>query len=490
MTTLNAAQRIEALKAALKERVLVLDGAMGTAVQDRDLTADDFGGPDLEGCNEVLVLSAPQVILEIHREYLAAGADIIETDTFGSTSLVMAEYDLADRAEEITQAAARLARQAADEASTAERPRWVAGSMGPTTKAISVTGGVTFDELRETFRGQARGLLRGGSDYLLIETCQDTRNIKAALLGCEEAFQDTGIRVPLAVSGTIEPMGTMLAGQSAEALNTSLQHIDLLYIGLNCATGPAFMADHIRALSEQARVPVGCVPNAGLPDEDGNYLETPQMLATAVGRFLDHGWLNLVGGCCGTTSPHIRALAGVARDRTPRIPPVDHKTRLSGIENLELSEDNRPLLVGERTNVIGSRAFKGLIKEARFEEAAEIARRQVKKGAQIIDVCLADPDGDEQAEIELFLDKLIRVVKAPLMIDSTDAEVIAAALPWCQGKSVINSINLEDGEERFEQVVPLGRKYGAAYVVGCIDDDPDQGMAVTRQRKVDVSTLR
>jgi 5-methyltetrahydrofolate--homocysteine methyltransferase len=485
---MNRAERIAALRQALAERILVLDGAMGTAVQARNLGPEDFGGAEYEGCNEYLALTRPDVLREIHADYLAAGADIIETDTFGSTSLVMAEYDLAEQAEAITEAAARLAREAADAHATDGRPRWVAGSMGPTTKAISVTGGVTFQDLQETFRGQARGLIRGGADYLLIETCQDTRNIKAALLGCRQAFDDTGEEIPMAVSGTIEPMGTMLAGQGVEALNTSLEHVDLLYIGLNCATGPAFMADYIRALSELARTRMACVPNAGLPDEDGRYLETPEMMAAVLSRFLDNGWLNLLGGCCGTGPDHIRALAREASGRTPRSVPDHRRTFVSGIENLELEESNRPVLVGERTNVIGSRRFKKLIQAGQYEEAAEIARRQVKGGAQVIDVCLADPDGEERRDMEAVLDRLIRVVKAPLMIDTTDRSVIAAALPWCQGKSIINSINLEDGEERFDQVVPLGRAHGAAFVVGCIDDDPQQGMAVTRQRKLEVAT--
>ena len=479
--------RIEALRDALAARMLVLDGAMGTALQDRDLGPDDFGGTEYEGCNEHLVLTRPDIIREVHAAYLAAGADIIETDTFGGTPLVLDEYGLGERAGEINEVAARLAREAADAVATRGHPRWVAGSIGPTTRAISVTGGISFTELRETFRVQARGLVRGGADYLLIETCQDTRNIKAAVLGCRDAFSDLGGEIPLAVSGTIEPMGTMLAGQSVEALNTSLQHVDLLYIGLNCATGPAFMTDHIRALAELARAPVACVPNAGLPDEDGHYLETPEMMARVVGRFLDNGWLNLVGGCCGTTPAHIVALAAAARGRPARRPASYTCTFLSGIENLELEETNRPVLVGERTNVIGSRRFRELIATEKYEEAAEIARRQVKNGAQIVDVCLADPDADEKGNIERFLERLTRLVKVPLMIDSTDAEVIAAALPWCQGKSVINSINLEDGEERFAQVVPLGRDYGAAFVVGCIDEDPDQGMAVTRERKLAVA---
>ena len=482
--------RADLLREQLDHRVLCLDGATGTYLQNVHLTAEDFGGEDFEGCNENLVITRPDVILGMHRTYLACGADIVETDTFGSTDLVLAEYPpLQEHAYEITRKAAELARQAADEytAKTPLRPRFVAGSMGPTTKAISVTGGVTFDQLIGSFREQGRALLDGGADYLLLETCQDTRNIKAGLIGIRQLSEELGFRIPVAVSGTIEPMGTMLAGQTAEALAISVAHHDLLYIGLNCATGPSFMTDHIRALAELAQTRIACVPNAGLPDEDGNYLETPEMLRSALGRFGEHGWLNLIGGCCGTTPGHIEALANLAAQTKPRPVPEHHRALYSGIDWVEATEDNRPLLVGERTNVIGSRKFKRLIVEEKFEEASEIARAQVKKGAHIVDVCLANPDRDEKADMEEFLGQVINKVKAPLMIDSTQADVIETALTYCQGKAIINSINLEDGEERFEEIVPMARRFGAAFVVGCIDEDKEQGMAVTRQRKVEVA---
>ncbi len=478
-------ERRAALEAALRERVLVIDGAMGTQIQARGLTAADFGGEAFEGCNEHLNLTRPDVIRQIHRDYLEAGADIIETNTFGSTALVLAEYPpLEEKAYEITRRGAEIAREAADAYTTAERPRFVAGAMGPTTKAISVTGGVTFEELVANYREQARALVDGGVDYLLLETVQDTRNLKAALIGIDDLFRETGVTVPVAVSGTIESMGTMLAGQNVEALIVSLEHVDLLYFGLNCATGPDFMTDHIRVAAEMAPCPVACVPNAGLPDENGRYLETPQMLAHALGRFIDEGWLNLVGGCCGTTPAHIRAIAEVAAGRSPRKPRFPQKVYLSGLEAVELSEEARPLLVGERTNVIGSRKFKRLIVEERFEDAAEIARAQVKSGAQVIDVCLANPDRDEAADMERFMAEAIKKVKVPFMIDSTDPRVIERALTYCQGKAIINSINLEDGEERFARVVPIAKRYGAAFVVGTIDE---RGMAVTRERKLEVA---
>ncbi len=479
------------LKEQLKNKILVLDGAMGTAIQGCHLTPKDFGGENLEGCNEHLILTRPDVIQEIHESYLEAGCDIVETNTFGATPLVLEEYGLGAKAYEINVAAAQLARKACEKYATVDRPRFVAGSIGPTTKAISVTGGVTFEELIQNFYEQARGLYDGGVDYFLIETCQDTRNIKAALLGIDKLFEEKSVRladrIPIAISGTIEPMGTMLAGQPVEALLTSLLHRDLLYIGLNCATGPEFMTDHIRSLARLSPFPVACVPNAGLPDEEGRYLETPQMIGQVVERFLQNGWINLLGGCCGTTPEHIRLLSELAARYKPRILSREKRAVLSGIDYLEITEEMRPVIVGERTNVIGSKKFKELICENRFDEASEIARAQVKKGAQIMDVCLANPDRNELEDMECFLNKVIHKIKVPLMIDSTDAQVIEKALAYCQGKAIINSVNLEDGEERFEKVVPLAKKFGAALVVGCIDDDPKQGMAVTRQRKLQVA---
>jgi len=484
----NRTDRLDLLLRALDERVLCLDGAMGTAIQSRNLTAADFGGEAFEGCNENLVMTRPDVIESIHRGHLEAGADIVETNTFGSTDLVLAEYPpLEKQAHLLTKTAAEIARKAADALSTRERPRFVAGSIGPTTKAISVTGGVTFPELIRTFRGQARALAEGGADYLLVETCQDTRNIKAALIGIDEAFGDVGFELPVAVSVTIEPMGTMLAGQAVDAVAISLEHRKLLYLGVNCATGPELMADHLRVLSEVCKTRVACVPNAGLPDEDGNYLETPEMMATVLRRFADEGWLNVIGGCCGTRNEHIAALSRLAREIKPRRPPTYTRTLVSGIEALEVDDENRPVLVGERTNSLGSRLFKDMVAQGKFEEASDIARRQVAGGAQVIDVCLQNPDRDEDADMRRFLDFAIKKVKAPLMIDSTDAKVVETALTYCQGKAIINSINLEDGRERFERVVPIARKFGAAFVVGCIDEHKQAGMGVTRQRKLEIA---
>jgi 5-methyltetrahydrofolate--homocysteine methyltransferase len=479
----------EKLWQVLRERILVLDGAMGTALQAKSLSANDFGGSALEGCNENLNRTRPNIVADIHAEYLQAGADIIETNTFGSTRLVLAEYNLQNEAYEITKTAARLARNAADQFSNRHKTRFVAGSMGPTTKAISVTGGVSFSELCENYCDQAHALIEGGVDFLLLETAQDTRNVKAGVIGIREAFKKIGKEIPVAVSVTIETSATMLGGQAIEALAISLQHVDLLYLGLNCATGPVFMTDHLRLLAEMTAIPVAAVPNAGLPNEEGLYLETPTSMSAELSRFIDEGWINLVGGCCGTTAKHIAAFAELAHSKAPRRwqKKLSPRSFYSGIDFIEAASESRPLLVGERTNVIGSRAFKKLIMEGDFDAASEIAVKQVKAGSQIQDVCLANPDGDEKNDIHRFLELVCRRIKVPIMIDSTDAEVIELALTHCQGKGIINSINLEDGEERFAKVVPLAKKFGAALVVGTIDEDPQQGMGVTRKRKLEIA---
>ncbi len=342
---------------------------MGTMLQRANLTAADFGGSALEGCNENLVRTRPDVVLDVHRAYFAAGADMVETNSFGGTPLVLAEYGLADDATLLNRRAAELASQAAAEFAAPGRPRFVAGSVGPTTKSITVTGGVTFPDLTHHFYVQEKALIEGGADVLLVETCQDTRNVKAALLAASRVGHELGRRIPVMVSGTIEPMGSMLAGQTAEALYISVEHAHLLSIGLNCATGPEFMTDHIRSLHEMASTRISCYPNAGLPNEDGKYLETPTTLAAQLEKFADHGWLNFVGGCCGTTPDHIRAIAQMVEGKRPRVAPEARpKTYFSGIDFVEAEDSNRPLLVGERTNVIGSRLFKRLVAEERFEE--------------------------------------------------------------------------------------------------------------------------
>ncbi|WP_017688041.1 methionine synthase [Paenibacillus sp. PAMC 26794] len=469
---------------ALKQRILILDGAMGTMIQQVDLTGEDFGGEDLDGCNEMLVLTRPEIIQRIHEEYLEAGADLIETNTFGATSVVLAEYDIQDRAREINLEAARIAKAAVDRFSTPESPRYVVGAMGPTTKTLSVTGGVTFQELIDSYLEQALALIEGGVDALLLETSQDTLNVKAGSIGIQQAFEQSGVILPLMISGTIEPMGTTLAGQNIESFYISLEHLNPISVGLNCATGPEFMRDHIRSLSAMASVAVSCYPNAGLPDENGNYHESPDSLAQKIGAFAEQGWLNIAGGCCGTTPAHIRAMRDTLAQYPPREMNGTHPPALSGIEPIYIEQDNRPYMVGERTNVLGSRKFKRLIVEGKYEEASEIARAQVKNGAHIVDVCVQDPDREESEDMVKFLELVVKKVKVPLMIDTTDASVIDLALQYCQGKAIINSINLEDGEEKFELITPLLHKYGGAVVVGTIDE---RGQAISREDKLDVA---
>lgn len=474
----------ETIQQAMQKRILVLDGAMGTLLQQQNLTEQDFGGAEYDGCNEYLSLTRPDVILSIHEAYLAAGADIIETNTFGGTPIVLAEYNLAHLALELNRKSAELAREAADKYSTMDWPRFVAGSMGPTTKSLSVTGGATFDELADSYAVQVEGLMQGGVDVLLLETAQDLLNVKAASLGIERTFAKLKREVPVMISGTIEPMGTTLAGQTIEAFYLSVEHLHPISVGLNCATGPEFMRDHLRALSSLATYGVSCYPNAGLPDEEGHYHETPAGFARKLTDFADRGWLNVVGGCCGTTPEHITAVRKAIEGKQPRKPAVQHPHAVSGLEAIVLEADNRPLLVGERTNVIGSRKFRRLIADGQFDLASEVARAQVKAGAQVIDICLADPDRDELEDMAQFLPQVVRKVKVPLMIDSTDAKVVELGLKHSQGKAIINSTNLEDGEKRLAEYAALAVRYGAALVIGTIDE---QGMAVTREQKLAIA---
>ncbi|MDQ0890901.1 5-methyltetrahydrofolate--homocysteine methyltransferase [Paenibacillus sp. V4I9] len=468
----------------MQKKILILDGAMGTMIQQANLTADDFGGEELDGCNEVLVLTRPDIILNIHEAYLTAGSDMIETNTFGATTVVLAEYALQHKSREINVAAAKLAIQAAEKYSTPEWPRYVAGAMGPTTKTLSVTGGVTFEQLEESYYDQAAALIECGVDALLIETSQDTRNVKAASIGVRRAFEQLGTQLPIMISGTIEPMGTTLAGQNIESFYISLEHLHPISIGLNCATGPEFMRDHIRTLSQIADSAISCYPNAGLPDENGHYHESPESLAKKMAGFAEQGWLNIAGGCCGTTPAHIRALADTLSQYSPRQNYCIHPAAVSGIETIYIEEENRPVMVGERTNISGSRKFKRLIKEGKFEEGSEIARAQVKNGAHVIDINLQDTDIDEAYAMEHFLQEVVKKVKAPLMIDSTYDHIIELGLKYSQGKAIINSINLEDSEAKFAAIVPLIHKYGAAVVMILIDE---RGQAVSRQAKIEVT---
>lgn len=477
--------RFEALREALGERILVLDGATGTALADLGLWAADYGGEEFLGCHEALLLHRPDVILGLHRAYAAAGADLLKTNSFGATPVVLAEYGLDDHTVQINTLAAALCRRVAAEVERRDhRPRWVAGSMGPTTRSLTLTGGVTFSELVAAYRLQAEGLAQGGADVLLIETVQDALNLKAALIACREAAPG----LPVAVSATMESSGTTLGGQTIEAIAVLAAPWKPLWLGINCSTGPGPMSEHVRALAAVAPCPVAVCPNAGLPDAEGRYLEPPERFAEVLDRFAAEGWINLLGGCCGTTSEHVRAMREVADRHATRQPPRGQPSRLAGGEDVEIRQIPPPLLVGERLNTLGSRAFRELTRSGRFAEAAEIGRRQVRNGAHVLDVCLADPEGDELPHMESTLLALRRAVRAPFMIDSTDPAVLERALELVPGRPVINSVNLEDGGDRLKEIARLAKRFGAALVAGCIDEHPTEGMARTAARKLEVAT--
>jgi len=475
--------RIDALRRALTERILLLDGATGTALELMGLDASSYGNEALVGCNEVLVLHAPEAVRELHRLYLEAGADVVETDTFGATPVVLAEYGLSGRALEINRRAAELAREAAAHFSTAERPRWVAGSMGPTTKSLTLTGGITFGELVAAYRVQAEGLAAGGADVLLIETAQDALNLKAALIACREAAPG----VPVAVSATIEPGGATLGGQTIEAVAIMVEPWAPLWVGLNCSTGPGPMREHVRALAALTPSFLSVVPNAGMPDENGRYTETPEHLAEVLGSFAAEGWINVLGGCCGTTVEHIRALRRVADAHAPRRPADYEPAWVAGGVAIPLRQERPPTLVGERTNALGSKKFRELLDAGRYAEAASIGRQQVRRGAHILDLCVADPNADETARMTALVRAVRRAVRVPLMIDTTDAGVMEAALELVPGRPVLNSVNLEDGGRRLERIASLARRFGCVVVAGCIDEDPENGMARTADRKLEVA---
>ncbi|HEY8490924.1 MAG TPA: methionine synthase [Dehalococcoidia bacterium] len=472
-------------------RVVVFDGAMGTNIQRYGLTAEDFGGK--EGCNDYLVITKPQVIEEIHRGFLEAGCDVIETCSFQSTRLRLAEWGLADRTREINVAAARLARRLADEYATPERPRFVAGSMGPTGMLPSsddpALSNITFHELAELYAEQAAALLEGGVDLLLIETSQDILEVRAAIEGVQRCFQRTGRWAPLQVQVTLDTTGRMLLGTDIGAAMTTLQALPVDVIGLNCSTGPEHMREPVRFLAEHARLPISVIPNAGIPLNEGGravYPLEPEPMARALAEFVEEFGVAVVGGCCGTTAEHLRLLVEAVggRPRTPR--PVRDQPRVSsGMRSVTLHQEPKPLLVGERVNSQGSRRVKQLLLAEDYDGILQIAREQVDSGAHVLDVCVALTErADEAEQMRRAVRKIASGVEAPLMIDSTEAAVIQAALEVYPGRAIINSINLENGRERVDRVLPLARTHGAAVVALTIDEE---GMAHTAEKKLAVA---
>jgi len=472
------------LQQLLKKRILLLDGAMGTAIMEKKLDAKEYGAN--EGCNEYLNLSRPDIITEIHRAYLAAGADIIETNTFAASPITLAEYGLERETERINKAAVDAARAAIAEFQSEEQPRFLAGSMGPTNKSLSFDKDVSFEAMQQNYYRQASGLF-DGVDLFLVETTFDTLNAKAALAALEQLFVEKKKRVPIILSVTMEENGRMLAGQNIEACYAAMTHHNLLAFGINCALGPRQMTETLRTLHTISEKPVLCYPNAGLPLEDSSFPLGAEAFAAEMKPFLEEGWLNLVGGCCGTTPKHIAALSRVVDTGKRRMIPTRKRSVISGKDALEFEEENRPIIIGERTNVIGSRKFKKLISEEAYEQGADLGVAQVKKGAQIIDICLANPERNEKEDTKRFYPVINAKIRIPIMVDSTDARVIEAALKRTQGKSIINSLNFEDGTQRCEEVLPLIKKYGGSLVFGTIDEDKEEAMAIDVSRKLAIA---
>ncbi len=494
------------LRDILTQRIMILDGAMGTMIQRHKLSEEDFRGDklryhksQLKGNNDILVITQPEIIKSIHRQYLEAGADIIETNTFNSTSISQADYGTEAYVYELNYRAALIAREVADEftAQTPSKPRFVAGAMGPTNKTLSISPDVndpgyraiTFDEMKEAYKEQAKGLMEGGADILLLETIFDTLNAKAALFGIMELFEETGAELPIMISGTVIDMsGRTLSGQTTEAFWISISHTkNLLSVGLNCSLGPAQMRPFISELSEIADVFISIYPNAGLPNEFGQYDESPEAMLKVLEEYAAESFFNIVGGCCGTTPEHIKAFAKIADKYPPRkIPNLEPYLRLSGLEPLVFRPDTNFVNIGERTNVAGSRKFARLIREGKYEEALSVAREQVENGAQIIDVNMDEAMIDSVEAMTKFLNLISSepdIARVPVMIDSSKWSVIEAGLKCLQGKGIVNSISLKEGEEVFKEHARKILKYGAAVIVMAFDEE---GQADTFERKISI----
>jgi 5-methyltetrahydrofolate--homocysteine methyltransferase len=467
--------------------VIVFDGAMGTNLQTQNLTAEDFGGVQYEGCNEYLVHTKPEAVAKVHRDFLAVGADVIETDTFGATSIVLAEYDLADQTYYLNKTAAELAKSVAAEFSTPEKPRFVAGSIGPTTK-LPTLGHIDFDTMQAAFAEQAEALIDGGVDLFIVETCQDVLQIKAALNGIEEVFAKKGERIPLMVSVTMESMGTMLVGSEISAVLTILEPFPIDILGLNCATGPDLMKPHIKYLSEHSPFVVSCIPNAGLPENVGgqaHYRLTPVELRMALMHFVEDLGVQVIGGCCGTRPEHIQQLAQITKELKPKVRQPSLEPAAASIYSTQpYDQDNSFLIVGERLNASGSKKCRDLLNAEDWDGLVSMARAQVKEGAHILDVNVDYVGRDGVRDMHELVSRLVNNVTLPLMLDSTEWEKMEAGLKVAGGKCLLNSTNYEDGEPRFLKVLELAKKYGAGVVIGTIDEE---GMARTADKKFQIA---
>jgi 5-methyltetrahydrofolate--homocysteine methyltransferase len=471
----------------LKQKIIVFDGATGTNLQGQGLTPVDFGGEHLDGCNEYLVVSRPSAVEKVHTDFLEAGCDVIETNSFGGTRIVLAEYGLQDRAYELNFKAAQIAKRIAQDYSETGHQRFVAGSMGPTTKLPSL-GHISFKEMSAAYREQVEGLVEGGVDLLCIETCQDVLQAKAALYGVFEYFSQAKKKLPVIVSVTIESMGTMLLGTEITAALTSIEPYDVDVIGINCATGPKEMSEHVRALADVSPKPIFVMPNAGIPENIGgraHYHLTPEEMVQYLSHFVKDLGVNVVGGCCGTTKEHIRQLVQAVGHLAPKKRDYEFIPSASSLyQSAPFRVDNPPTLIGERTNANGSKLFRDLLAKEDWEGIVAMGREQVKEGAHMLDVCAAYVGRNETADMREIITRFNQQVTIPLVIDSTEANVIEEALQRIAGKAVVNSINLEDGEERINKIVPLCKKYGAAVIALTIDE---QGMAKTAENKISIA---
>jgi 5-methyltetrahydrofolate--homocysteine methyltransferase len=470
----------------VKERVVVYDGAMGTNIQFRNLGVDDFWGK--EGCNELLVLSRPDIIKDIHASFFKVGCDVVETNTFGSTRVVLAEYELQDKTAELNIAAARLAKEVAQQFSTPGRPRFVAGSMGPTTKLPSL-GHITFDNMAAAYEQQAAALIEGGVDVLLVETSQDLLQAKAALVGVFDAMQKAGNRLPVTVQVTLEATGTMLLGTEIGAALTALEPFDVDVIGLNCATGPVEMNDAVRFLGANSSKQVSVLPNAGLPQNDGGravYKLTPQELATYHKHFVQDYGVRIVGGCCGTTPEHLKAVVEAVSGVEPAQREVKRSAAASSAyTSVPLDLDPKPLVVAEEMNTTTRvEHFRNLVRAKKYDDILALAKKLVNEGSHMLDLCCAIVGEDEKGYITSILEKIATRVPAPVLVDSTEADVVEEALKRIPGRAIINSINLEDGEKRTSKVLPMAKRYGAAVIALTIDED---GMALTAEKKTAIA---
>jgi 5-methyltetrahydrofolate--homocysteine methyltransferase len=498
--------KFQQLKDLLQKRILVLDGAMGTMIQRYKLEEEDYRGErfadipqKVKGNNDLLSITQPQIVKDIYEAYLEAGADIIETNTFNSTSISMHDYLMEDLVYELNFEGARLAKEACEKytAQNPSKPRFVAGSVGPTNKTASLSPdvsspayrGITFDQLKDSYYEQIVGLMDGGADLLLVETVFDTLNAKAALMAISQYQDEKGLKIPVMVSGTItDASGRTLSGQTTEAFLTSLAHMNLLSIGLNCALGAEQLKPFLEILSHLAPFAVSAHPNAGLPNQFGQYDQSARIMAEIIEDFMKDGLVNIIGGCCGTTPDHIKSIAQVAAKYPPRvIPAPSHNTFLSGLEHLEIRPDSNFVNIGERTNVAGSIKFARLIKEEKYEEALTVALDQVENGAQVIDICMDDAMIDAPKAMTTFLNHIAAepdICKVPLMIDSSKWHVIEAGLKCVQGKSIVNSISLKEGEGEFLRQARFVKQYGAAVVVMLFDE---KGQADTYERKTEIA---